>query len=74
MLFELRLRNFKPFGDELQTAYLSKVNLVYGPNSGGKSSLIQALLLLKQSRQEPYETNYAGRRTDGKTAAPRRIR
>ena len=55
MLLELGLRNFKAFGEDLQTAHLSKLNFIYGPNSGGKSSLIQALLLLKQSRKDRYE-------------------
>ena len=49
MLSELRLRNFKAFGDKKQKALLSKITLIYGPNSGGKSSIIQALLMLKQS-------------------------
>ena len=49
MLTGLGLRNFKAFGDEMQEAPLSKITLIYGPNSGGKSSIIQALLLLKQS-------------------------
>ena len=49
MLSELGLRNFKAFGDEEQKAPMSKITLLYGPNSGGKSSVIQALLLLKQS-------------------------
>ena len=42
----------------MQTAQLSKLNLICGPNSGGKSSIIQALLLLKQSRTDDYETMY----------------
>ena len=49
MLSELRLRNFKAFGDNEQKAPMSQITLIYGPNSGGKSSIIQALLLLKQS-------------------------
>ena len=49
MLLELGLRNFKAFGDKKQKALLSKITLIYGPNSGGKSSIIQALLMLKQS-------------------------
>ena len=49
MLSELRLRNFKAFGDTEQKAPMSKITLIYGPNSGGKSSIIQALLMLKQS-------------------------
>ena len=48
-LTELGLRNFKAFGNEDQWAPMSRITLIYGPNSGGKSSVIQALLLLKQS-------------------------
>ena len=54
MLTGIGLRNFKPFGDEMQEAPLSKITLIYGPNSGGKSSIIQALLLLKQSLRDSY--------------------
>ena len=49
MLSELGLRNFKAFGDKEQKAPMSRITLIYGPNSGGKSSIIQALLMLKQS-------------------------
>ena len=49
MLTGIGLRNFKAFGDEFQEVPLSKITLIYGPNSSGKSSLIQSLLLLKQS-------------------------
>lgn len=49
MLTELRLRNFKAFGAEAQKVPMSKITLIYGPNSGGKSSIIQSLMLLKQS-------------------------
>ena len=54
MLTGIGLRNFKAFGDEMQEAPLSKITLIYGPNSGGKSSIIQALLLLKQSLKPSY--------------------
>ena len=54
MLTGIGLRNFKAFGDEMQEAPLSKITLIYGPNSGGKSSIIQALLLLKQSLKFDY--------------------
>ncbi len=54
MLTGIGLRNFKAFGDEVQEAPLSKITLIYGPNSGGKSSIIQALLLLKQSLKNGY--------------------
>ena len=49
MLHGLRLRNFKAFGDVAQWAPMSNITLIYGPNSGGKSSIIQAILMLKQS-------------------------
>ena len=49
VLAEVGLRNFKAFGDSVQSAPMSRITLLYGPNSGGKSSVIQALLLLKQS-------------------------
>ena len=48
-LKEIGLRNFKTFGNDIQLAPMSRITLIYGPNSGGKSSIIQALLLLKQS-------------------------
>ncbi len=57
MLTGLGLRNFKAFGDEMQEAPLSQITLIYGPNSGGKSSIIQALLLLKQSLKPIYGRN-----------------
>ena len=52
MLLELGLRNFKAFGDVEQKAPMSKLTLIYGPNSGGKSSIVQAILMLKQSALE----------------------
>ena len=52
MLIELGLRNFKAFGDVEQRAPMSKITLIYGPNSGGKSSIVQAILMLKQSALE----------------------
>ena len=59
MLYELGLRNFKAFGNERQVVPLSKLNFIYGPNSGGKSSLVQALLLMKQSQNDARERNYS---------------
>ena len=48
MIKNLLIENFKAFGD-MQSAELGKITLIYGPNSGGKTSIIQSLLLLKQS-------------------------
>jgi hypothetical protein len=44
MLTAFRLANFKPFAG-IQTLPLRPLTLVFGPNSGGKSSLIHGLLL-----------------------------
>ena len=62
MLTELGLRNFKAFGDTEQKAPMSKITLIYGPNSSGKSSIIQALLMLKQSAGMAYRTSEDMRR------------
>lgn len=48
MLTELELENFKGFG-ERQRVPLAPLTLIFGGNSAGKSSLIQALLLMRQS-------------------------
>ncbi|MCA9520320.1 MAG: DUF3696 domain-containing protein [Myxococcales bacterium] len=48
MLLELRTANFKPF-DAGQVCPLAPITLIFGPNSSGKRSLIQALMLLRQS-------------------------
>lgn len=56
MITEIKLANFKAFGDGLneepRTAPMSKITLIYGQNSSGKSSLVQSLLLLKQSVED----------------------
>lgn len=52
MLTGIGLRNFKILAD-LPTLDLAKVTILSGPNSSGKSSLIQALLLLKQTLESP---------------------
>lgn len=48
MITEFTLKNFKSFSKE-QTLNLSPITLIYGPNSSGKSSIIQALMMLKQT-------------------------
>ena len=58
LLGELALTNFKAFGATAQSVPMSDITLIYGPNSGGKSSIIQALLLLKQSgRDQPTSSS-----------------
>jgi predicted ATPase len=56
MLKELRIENFKAFGNEQQVP-LAPITLIYGPNSSGKSSIIQSLLLLYQSFQGNIQTS-----------------
>ena len=51
MFRQLRLSNFKAFGDP-QVVPLAPITLIFGPNSAGKSSIIQSLLLLSQSVSE----------------------
>ena len=55
MLQRLRLRNFKTWADTGDIT-LAPVNLFLGSNSTGKSSLLQALLLLKQTVASPDRT------------------
>ena len=66
MLHQIGLRNFKAFGADKQSAPLSKINLIYGPNSSGKSSIIQALLLLKQSRNDDWLAMHRAGRPTGR--------
>lgn len=56
MLTEIRLTNFKCFRKKT-TFPLSKINLLTGINGRGKSSLLQALLLMKQSVEHNEYTN-----------------
>lgn len=51
MLQNIIIENFKPFG-EGSPVRLAPITLIYGPNSSGKSSLIQSLLLLRQTLTE----------------------
>lgn len=44
----LYIENFKAFS-KFQKVNMAPITLIYGPNSGGKSSLIQSLMLMKQS-------------------------
>lgn len=48
MLTRLSLENFKAFGKRQDVA-LAPLTLIYGPNSGGKSSLLRSLVALKQT-------------------------
>ncbi len=54
MLTQLSISNFKAFSKK-HDLNLSPITLIYGPNSSGKSSIIQSLMLLKQSLSSPGE-------------------
>jgi hypothetical protein len=50
MLTAIELENFKAFG-ERNRIELAPITLIFGENSAGKSSILQALNLLKQTRE-----------------------
>lgn len=50
MLRSISLENFKAFGHRTVIP-LAPITLIYGQNSAGKSTILQALSLLKQSRE-----------------------
>jgi predicted ATPase len=52
MLKSFGISNFKAF-NLFQSFAVAPITLIYGPNSGGKSSIIQSLMLLKQSLASP---------------------
>lgn len=53
MLEELTLKNFKLFDEEGVTIKPGLITVFIGPNGTGKSSVLQALALMKQSRDQP---------------------
>jgi energy-coupling factor transporter ATP-binding protein EcfA2 len=48
MLNEFQITNFKSFGGSARIP-LKPITLIFGPNSSGKSSIFQSLLLMKQT-------------------------
>ena len=50
MLHSLQLENFKAFGERARIPF-APITLIFGENSAGKSSILQALNLLKQTRE-----------------------
>jgi predicted ATPase len=44
----LRLRNFKTIGNEAQAIELAPVTRLFGPNSAGKSTVLQSLIYLRE--------------------------
>ena len=62
MIKSLRLKNFKAFEDTGRI-HIKPLTVLAGPNSSGKSSVLQSLLLLKQTLEGPpeIELNLDGR-------------
>ncbi|MGO4710741.1 AAA family ATPase, partial [Chryseobacterium sp. 2TAF14] len=54
-MFDLSINNFRSFKN--QSFKFSRINILIGENSGGKSSLLKFLLSLKQTIESPYEVN-----------------
>lgn len=58
-LSSLCLKNFKGFSDKNEekdnTVAIKPITLIYGPNSYGKSSILQSLLLLYQTVTEEFD-------------------
>lgn len=54
-MFDLNVHNFRSFQN--QKLKFSKINILIGENSGGKSSLLKFLLALKQTIDSPNEVN-----------------
>ena len=52
MLTRLRLQNFKSWEDTGEIAF-QPITGFFGPNSSGKSSLFQAMLMMKQTAESP---------------------
>lgn len=52
MLHALELENFKAFGERARIPF-APITLIFGENSAGKSTILQALNLLKQTLENP---------------------
>jgi len=52
LVLRLRLRNLLSYGPESDTIALEPLNVVIGPNAGGKSNLIEALSLLQAAPRD----------------------
>ncbi len=64
MLKAIELENFKAFGERNRIEF-APITLIFGENSAGKSSILQALNLLKQTREHRDSGALILPRTDG---------
>jgi len=56
MIKEYQISNFKPFADAA-TIPIRPITLIFGANSSGKSSILQSLLMLKQTIENTRDSN-----------------
>ena len=67
-LSELTVENFKSFGERRQHMPIRPLTLIYGPNSSGKSSLLQAIALAHEANRtgivDTKKTELAGESID----------
>jgi len=56
MLKEYQITNFKAFAGPANLP-IKPITLIFGPNSSGKSCILQSLLMLKQTFQEGRDPN-----------------
>ena len=65
----LNLKNFKGFSEnndkDCNTINIKPITLIYGPNSYGKSSLLQSLLMMNQTIGEGEDYKYCSLVTNG---------
>lgn len=54
MITNISIKNFKSFSD-IQSLDLAPITLIFGPNSSGKSTIIQSLLGMKQTLSTPQK-------------------
>lgn len=64
MLKAIELENFKAFGERNRIEF-APITLIFGENSAGKSSILQALSLLKQTRESRGNGALVLPRTEG---------
>lgn len=55
MIKSFSIENFKVFSTKVDLKF-APITLIYGPNSSGKSSIIQSILVLKESLLKPNKT------------------
>lgn len=66
MLKAIELENFKAFGERARIEF-APITLIFGENSAGKSSILQSLSLLKQTRESREHGGLLHPRTDSGT-------